>query len=521
MNRKSLLLGLALASFLGFASGVSGDFTGDNTTDSFSIESSDINANLSVNEFGTTIENVSSIYVDNVTQSRSFNVSVEGNVSELLDFPGTVTLFNNQSSSFPLVGNVPVDQPFGGYKGNLSLTGLDNNNFSESVNVSISVVDDISPEFTDVNIGSVMSTESVDWSVVTNDNLNTTLVKGNVVREYNNSNSTLVNESVKKFNFTREGKVEEWSYTFKDTDTIGDYYLELTAVDESGNKASRVESFQVNGLNSISVSETNFVFDTFRPKQSSGFDLVNSSIEGKEFRLSLGNLSYGGNESLRFGVIPPGGESPEVFTVGEVKTYSEAGVYEAVLIHSGNDELEGTHRVTGDLNLVKPSQHVEPRNVEISFSGTVKNLDKPPETCQRVKEFDSCIAYSLDQSRSMFDAEYGIGDTNSTDYAYLIGRIPTSDVEGSDAWGDEASLTLGEYNETSVRNVELSERVESLEGENSVLWNAVIVMPVLFVGVGGGLFVWYLKIGQYVSFAQSRRKIIEKAEVVLPDEGLN
>jgi len=520
MNKK-LLLGLALVSLIGAVSAASGDWTADNSTDSFNIESGDIDASLSVNEFGSTIENVSSIYVDNNTQSRSFNVTVNGNVSQLLDYPSTVTNFNNESSSFPLVGNVPADQQFGNYTGNLSMVGLDNSNFSESVNVSVSVVDDIRPEFTDVSIGSVMSTESVGWSVSTSDNLNTTQIKGNVVREYNNSNSTLVNESVKSFNFTREGQSSEWSYTFGDTDVIGDYYLELTGFDESGNNVTRTESFEVNGLDSISVSESNFVFDTFRPKETSGFDLVNSSIEGKEFTIGLGNLSYGGNESVKFGVVPPGGESPEVFSVGEVKTYSKAGVYEVVLIHSGNDELEGTHRVTGDLTVDKPGQHVEPKTVDVSFSGTVKNLDKPPELCQRVKEFDSCIAYSLDQSRSMFESEYGVQDENSSDYAYLLGRIPTKSVEGSSEWGDEASLTFGQYNKTIERNEEQAITIHDLRESKNDWRTAFLVSIFLFPGLGGLLFVWYLKIGQYVSFAQSRKKIIEKAEVVLPDEGLN
>ena len=361
--------------------------------------------------------------------------------------------------------------------------------------------------------------------MLTSDNLNTTRVNGSVVREFEEmqgNQSVLVNETVGSFDFERVSPgVEEWTYSFSDTDTIGQYYLRVDAFDESNNSASFTESFKVEGLESVNVLESNFVFDTIRPKGETGIDLVNNSVGGTEFSVSLGDLSYDGNESVRVGLVPPSGESPEFFEINESKSFSEAGVYEVVLVHSGNDELKGTHRVTGELSVSKPGNHVRPRSVEVSFSGTVKNLDKPPETCERIAEFDSCIAYSLDQSRSLFDERFGIQGGNKTDYAYLIGRIPTSDVEGSDEWGDASSLTFGQYNKTEEEKERLQNRVESLESTNGLLWNLLIFVPLTLIGVGGGLGYWYYSIGQYVSIARSREKFLEKVDVMNPEEGLN
>jgi len=523
MKNQAAILTLSAFLLLGLGSAASGDFTGDNTTDSFNIESGSILQDISVNEFGVNLDNVESRYLDNQTQSRSFNISYQGNVSQLLDSPNTVTLFNNESSSFPLVANVPRSQDFGQYNGTLSLTGLENGNFTDSVNVSLNVVDDISPEFNEVSIGSVQATQTVEWNVVTTDNLNTSRVNGTVLREVERTqgNETeVVNETVDSFEF-KEDSVDEWSYSFSNTDSNGTYYARVQAFDESNNSVERTESFEVTRLNSVSLNSNNFVFDTIRPKEDTERVLLNNSVDGTEFMVSLDSLSYDGNESVEIGLVPPGGESPEIVGVGEERSFSSEGVYRVVLLHSGNDEIKGTHRVNGRLVVSKPSVHVRPLSEDVSFSGTVKNLDKPPEICQRVKEFDSCIAYSLDQSRSLFEGEYGIQDENSSDYAYLLGRIPTESVEGSSEWGDEASLTFGQYNKTIERNNELDKRVESLESSKSTWRLAFFVSIFLFPGIGGLLFVWYLKIGQYVSFAQSKRKIIEKASVVKPDEGLN
>lgn len=512
MKGKMLFFGISIFLLTGLVA--AGNHTG------FNISSESVDVNVSVNQFGENVANISSKYYDNSSSSRNFDVNVSGNVSQIVDSPGSYTLFDNESSSFPVVANVPSDQQFGSYTGNLTMTGSSNSSFSDSVNLSVSVFDDIPPEFTDLNIDSVEATNTVDWMVRVEDNLNVSSVSGQVLRQEFVNGSASGNETVESFDFQR-GSGSDWNHSFDQTDVIGQYFVEITAKDESNNSVSRTDGFEVTGLDSISVLSENFVFDTVQVKDEASFDFVRNRQEGKKFSIGLRNLSYGGNESVRLGVLPPNGESPEFLSVGDSRSYSDSGVYDLVLVHSGNDEVEGTHRVTGEIRVEKPGHHVSPVNVTSVFSGTVKNLDKPSSTCERVGEFDSCVAYSLDSAQSLFNEEYNISDSGDRSFAYLIGRVPTSDVEGSSEWGDELSLTFGEYNETLSENKRLSGRIEELESSNGFKAALLLWVPVLLTGFFGVLFVYYLRVGRYISYAQSRHKIIEKASVKNPEEGLN
>jgi hypothetical protein len=507
---------------IGSVSAASGNWTNDNSTDTLTVTPENVSAKISVNQFGEELENFDLKYFDNAsTGSRTFDLNASGNVSEIIDFPQTVTLFQNQSSSFPLIGNVESSQRFGEYNGSLNVVGTGNSRFKENASLQINVFDNIEPSIDEVSIGDVMSTENVSWSVEASDNLNVSSVSGEVLREttVSEDNETVrVNETVKSFSFEKKGGL--YDYTFGDTGSMGQYYVNVSVNDTSGNKVSSVYPFKVNGLDSISVLSENFVFDTIRPKESTGFELVNSSIEGKELSFELKSLSYGGNESVSIGVRPPGAGSAEVLDVNSSRGYSEAGVYELVLVHSGNDELEGTHRVSGEVKVRRPSQHVGSSVVSSVFSGTVKNLDKPEETCQRFAEFNGCIGYSLDGVRSLFDGEFGINDSGTQDFVYMIGRIPTSDVEGSSEWGSETSLTLGEYNESEQTIRDQEARIEVLEGSRELWKNSFLFLFVVAPVMGGGLFIWYMKIGRYMSFGISGRKRIEKSKVKNPEEGL-
>jgi len=172
------------------------------------------------------------------------------------------------------------------------------------------------------------------------------------------------------------------------------------------------------------------------------------------------------------------------------------------LLHSGSDEVKGTHRVTGEVSVVRPDQHVGRSRVSSVFTGTVKNLDKPPELCQRFSEFDGCIGYSLDSVRSLFDDRYNISDSESKDFAYLIGRVPTSEVEGSDSWGDETSLTIGEYNETLSENQDLKEEVDRKVGS---IWKTMFI---IIIPIGGIIFAFIYFV--YPTYERDKSRFSER-----------
>lgn len=504
------------------AAAVSGDLTGDNFTDSFTASPSTVEKNISVNSFGQNVSDIQLNYVDNKTSSRTFKSNISGNASQFLGFPSSFTLFNDEKQSYELIADIPKDTQFGNYTGKLTVFDSGNSNFTLKRNISLNVLDDISPKIKDVSVDDVMSTEKTFWNVSTSDNLQVENVSGRILREFTGNDGEKFNETFKEgIVFSSESQDgSEWGYTFKDTSTISQYFLELQVEDGSGNTDSLTVPFQVDGLNSIETLKTNFVFDNVQTKSQVVEKIVDSGIEGKNVSFRLRNLSYGGNETVRIGVLPPEAETPELLDKTEEKTFTEEGVYRLALIHTGDEEAEGTHRVDGELTISKPSQHVEPTSQNVSFSGTVKNLDKPSEKCLRVEEFDSCISYSLEQAESLFDDEYGVNETGDRSYAYLIGRVPTSSVEGGDSWGSETSLTFDQY-ESLQREVEDKEQViKDLRSDNSTLMLVLVAAPFALTGLILGVVAWYFKVGRFIAVAVNRDRKIRRASVDDPEGGL-
>lgn len=524
MKQLKILYTAALLAFITTGFAATGNYTGsDNYTDTFKVQPGENTATVNVNNFGETIANITSIYKDNQSSSRNFNVKINGNVSSIVDTPESITLFENQSSGFPVVANVPLTQRFGSYKGNVTLTGQNNSNFTQSVNLTVDVVDNVDPEFTNVDIGSVQATQSVNWSVGVDDNLNVSNVSAGVVREVeaDNGNKTiLVNQSFKdSIDFT-EVSQGSYRYSFTDTDEIGTYFLNVSVVDSSGNSVSRVERFSVDGLDSVTVLDSRPVFDTIRPKSRTSLELIENKVGGTRFSVVLDDFRYGGNESVRLGLRRVDTEgSPTFVEVNESAVFSDTGVYEVVVLHQGSGEIKGTHSFTGSFRVLKPGQHVSPVNESVEFSGVVKNVDKPPEVCERIAEFDACIGYGLDQSRALFEGRFGGIENGSRSYAYLIGRIPTSDVENSDSWGEESSLTFGQYNKTLNENKDLKSDLRDWKSKAGFRAAVLLWMPVLVLGVGGGSLLWWIKIGRYISLARGREKLIEKADIEIIEGG--
>lgn len=490
VRSKTILLfaGMLILTAFGSASNHSANdswsFDQDRVNESFSVGSSS-SLNLSINGLSNSSESV------DINTNGNFSDFVYSIQSPVQTIPGQDVSVLNQVS-------VDRDQQFGYYNGSIEGVG---GNTSDSVPVELHIVDDVDPEIISTSFGSGMALTNLSFSVDARDNLNVSGVEMDLFREVEvveDNETVLVNESfMENVSMSKSGS-STYSYTLSDTDDIGQYFANVTITDSSGNSVNTTESFRVNGLDSVHVSDSNFVFDTIEAKGETGFDLVNSSIGGKEFSVSLKSLSFGGNESVSVGVRPPGDDGFEVLEEGgEGRSYSESGVYELVLLHSGSDELEGTHRVTGELFVERPLQHVEPVNSSVSFSGTVKNLDKPQSDCLGVGAFDSCIGYSFDGVKKLFEDRHGSideGGNESMGYAWKISRVPTSQVEGTSEWGDSTGFTMGEF-ERKVDEAEQreSEAVSEMKKHKSqkrvaVVLVALFIMVSLSNSYGMGMF---------------------------------
>jgi hypothetical protein len=456
----------------------------NNTTSNSSVENTwnftetSINRTFSV---GTT-DSLDLGLVAEGNESEEVEISAEGNISDFMysiespvnTIPGQEVRVLNQVS-------VDRSQSFGVFNGSINGVG---GNESESVNVSFKIVDDISPVIDSVSLPDLMSLTNSTFVVEARDNLNISSVEASIVREVEikeNNTTKTVNRSFKDEVVFEKTGGDRFEYVFGDSDVIGSYYANVTVTDTSNNSVSRVKGFSVDGLDSISVESTNFVFDTIRPKESTSEGFVVSDISGKSFSVSLTDLGYGGNETVKVGVVPPEGDSPEIIEVGQTRSYSDSGVYSVELIHSGSDEVKGTHSVTGELRVVKPGQHVEPRNVSVSFSGTVKNVDKPPERCLKVAEFDACIGYSFDSVKKNFQDEYSVIGEENESFAYKISRVPIRQVEGSNEWKDSTSFTMGEYNESLTEAVQEKEKAEKVADSMTLQRNIAGISALIFI----------------------------------------
>lgn len=442
-------------------------FTQDSINRSFSVGTTD-SLDLGLVADGNESEEVEIGAEGNITD---FMYSIESPVNTI---PGQEVRVLNQVS-------VDRSQSFGFFNGSIKGVG---GNETESVNVSFKIVDDIDPVIDSVSLPDLMSLTNSSFTVEARDNLNISSVEADIVKQVEiqqNNTTELVNQSFKEEVVFEKMGQDRFEYVFGDSDEIGQYYANVSVTDTSNNTVYRVEGFAVNGLDSISVDSTNFVFDTIRPKESTRESFVVSDIGGKEFTVSLKSLGYGGNETVKVGVVPPEGDSPEIVDVGESRSYTEEGVYGVELIHSGSDEVKGTHSVTGEITVVKPGQHVQPRNVSISFSGTVKNVDKPPESCLKVAEFDACIGYSFDSVKKNFEEEYGVIGSENESFAYKVSRVPISQVEGSSEWKQSTGFTMGEYNQSLTEAVEEKRQAEKVADSMTLQRNLAGVSALVFI----------------------------------------
>lgn len=457
--------------------------TVENNTTPWEFNQEQINKEINV---GTTTQlNLSIESLNN--QSETVNIETTGNLSDFIySIQSPVQTIPNQKIN--VLNQLVVDrnQKFGEYNGTINASS---SNHTDQVNVSLSIVDDVKPEIVSTTINDLMALTSQQFTVEVKDNLNISNVYGEVIYEKqitNNNTTVKQNETLNDFDFNQQDS-STYTYTLNDSDTIGQYYLKVNASDTSNNTVSTIESFRVNGLESIQVKDTNPVFNTVLPKESTEEKLLESSISGKEVRIRLDDLQYFGNETVRVGVVKPSGGSAEILEESETVKFTEDGVYKLKLIHSGNDEIKGKHRVNGEINVLKPDQHVEPRNVSVSFSGRVKNVDKPPATTTRVEKWDAAVAYSMDEAVKLYEERFGnISDGGRNEsLVYSVQTIPVSECEGSNEWERCANPSFGEVEETvseAKNRMEKAERTATVWKIVGMLSGGTMIFFIVFVG---------------------------------------
>lgn len=387
------------------------------------------------------------------TEAR-ITAEITGNLSEYYSTDPVFTLYPNIERQITLGYQIPSDTDFGEYNGHLILKDDQGNN--ETVNLTAYFEDNEQPEIQNTVFDDVQATQDVEQFVTASDNLEISDVSVEVLREIeiDQGNETIVvNRTVDEYSFEHRENTDTWKHTFKDTEEIGQHYARIKVWDTANNTVNTTESFQVDGLDATQVLDSNFEFQLIPHNDEISREIIHNEIKSP-FNLTLNQFTYGGNSTVKVGVVPPDADSAEFFEeTGEVKEFSKKGTYEVVVRSYEEEPAQNLYTYDASLELSVPEQHYPVDN--IVFTGNIDSYGYPSESVIYEGEgaFEGYIAYGFDSAVEGFEENHGdLDEGSAVDYAVKISRMPVDACRGSGEWGDCGTLTMGEYQRTVEEN---------------------------------------------------------------------
>jgi len=367
-----------------------------------------------------------------------FSGKIKGNISKFF----SVDRFQFEETGLytAVLGyGVNENTQFGNYSGQLVVEG--NQGENQTVNLSYVFEDRISPEIADVDVSDVMSTKSGSFSVVTRDNLGVDGVCTEISREVEvvrNNQKVLENQTLgnSPYCFKQQTNTNLWQLEFTDTDEISTYYANITVSDKSGNNASQLEIFKVEGLDAVEVLNSNFVFEAVNPttatnQESKATNKILRLKKSTPVNLTLDTLTHGSpNSTLEegIGIRKEGEDAAKTLTESQTITIEEEGDY--VLVAESN-KIESYH---GEIVVDTVPQHVEIPD-RIVFDGQIKDPVYPDCNNMSIGEFEGRICFAdpdkAEQDRIQFEATApaddckGVDSWNQCITGYSLGEIPS------------------------------------------------------------------------------------------------
>lgn len=404
-----------------------------------------------------------------------FNLSLSGNVSRIGKVYNQV-VGAEETVAFNVYGDgIGSSQPYGWYNGSVSAVKTGDSSVNASIPVNVLVVDGVSPNFEGIDVSGMMATNSQVVSVDVVDNIETVNVSGAFIYEevVNKSTGERRNVTVQNVVF-QERNDGSWTTKFNESSEIGGYYLTVSAVDGSGNKASQVRGFRVNGLDSIRVLETDFDFKDMRPRTDANPERrVERRIFEKELdkplkiRLENGFSHRRVNSSMTVGIRHEDSENiQKLYTEGENKgvlNVTSPGVYYLVVY---SDSKGDTY--DGELEFEAVPQHVEIPDV-IRFTGTVVDPEYPEIPDEKeLGSFTGSLEFLLNEN----DVPTGI--------RFIGEQRDLTGCRGADSWSNcIPGFSLGEIDEVKQENQDLEKRNNSLVLQRNA---AAVILAVFITG---------------------------------------
>lgn len=436
----------------------------------WTISNASVKQNVSVGSSGR---------LGTITLSNSGNARVDletvtsGRLAEYIVVNQFISSYPGLEKQVVLEYRIPKTTPFGRYNGTITLT--DRNGVNRSVNVSTRFRDVIDPQVSALQLSDMMATTTQSIRVAASDNIGVSNISVNVTRqasETQGNTTVLVNRSVVVAELEHQPNSNLWTYEFKQSSEIGQYFARFVVTDEAGNTVILNRSFQVKGLDATQVLEPNFQFTSIRQGNEGEKVVIQNEIKSP-FTLELERFAYAGNATIQVGVRPPGASSPEFFDAeGSTLEFEKQGEYTLVIDSRGEEKEQGIYDFDGRLTISVPKQHF---NVsDIVFSGKVNSDDYPDPQETLMEEFRGYIGYG--NVVEEFEKRYGtVGNDDSREYAYFIGRIPAEQCRGSSSWGDCTSFTMGTIEDVTEEN-------DRMRRERNVAI-AVAILSVFSVGL--------------------------------------
>lgn len=300
--------------------------------------------------------------------------------------------------------------------------------------ISTQFVDSIPPKISVVRINPVQATRTNTFELTVSDNLGIANISGIITRQVENEtpNGT-VTETEKFTRSFRQSKSDNNLYKldFNETDTLGVHNVKINVTDEAGNTVSREETFQVVTLNSVSVVNSDFVFDPINPGQTADREVIEINRADVPVEVTLNDFRHDVAESgISIGLKSSKAANPKFFDLNQTNpsvSITEKGVYSLIVDSSvERDDFRGKLNITVLPDTPKLADQVS----RVRFSGEVWG-DLPAPQEYTLEEFSGRVDVV---NSSVVPERFRSGDF-STMIRYT-GFIPAERCSGYVKWAE-------------------------------------------------------------------------------------
>lgn len=431
----------------------------------WNITNSSIKDNVSVSTEG----NIGQYTLENTGNSDvRVNQTINGEISEYISVADTVTLFPKIPQTRTLAYDIPEDTDFGNYTGNLTISSSENN-ISKTLNLSVEVLDDISPKVDSKSFESFEATQGHPFTVEASDNLEVESVEAKILYESSTVNGT-ENQTLEVLNFEKNNQTESWRANMTNETRVDEYFVIGNVTDTAGNSENFTDSFSINTLQSFSPEE---IIELPRYKEAEEVTKHLSELQtSTEIGITLDSIK-GNFSDYQIGLEVQKNSSEDaerIFfdEIGDTITLNEKSNV-SLVVYS-----EESQRFNGQLSFDTPRYHKEiPPS---RFEGEFTDFVTPKDTKFTV----SGIKYDCEGEPSSY-AENSTWDCNFKVSAEDVGEIDNLEEAVDIVVPEEAREEQASRYEDRIDEMESSLQTANLITSFSVFGGFLLLITTVYI----------------------------------------